>query len=1078
MANVPFPHSLVLNRFFLKLLGSDVYNLDLDPFRDATKSFIEESLELYEDDGTSRYYHELIRVTPSGSNLSPDMLLNFDGNIKRHTNAINEKRSSKIRWKYFQYLSLLFTEIYLDWYFRDVDDLLNELNRHLDLFNKSLSERGKKKKDLLSHFETKDLKKLAFWNATGSGKTLLMHINIKQYMHYLKKHRKAHELNRIIVLTPNEGLTHQHLDEFKLSGISAAEFSKVAKNSSWFTGDIVDVIDMNKLKEEGKKKTVSVDQFEQNNLVMIDEGHRGAKGDVWSDMRARLAKEGFTFEYSATLGQAASSKPALAEEYAKSILFDYSYRYFHADGFGKDYQILNLDADQQTEADRTNRQLYLTACLLSFFQQNKVYRERHAKYRAFSIDKPLWVFVGSRVTAVRRDAGKDVSDVVDIVLFLAEFVQDRQVSISNLSKLLSGNTGLLNSENKDIFAEYFPYLTVSGDALFADILEHLFNAPAGGKLHIDYLKGGDSELALRLGSSNENFGVVNVGDAKKVADMCSSHEQLVVSEKAFNSSLFKTINKPDSAINILIGSKRFSEGWNSYRVSTLGLMYVGRSEGSEIIQLFGRGVRLRGYEFCLKRSRAIHWATKDNDLVWVTKDVYLPILETLNVFGVKADYMAQFNAFLEGEGIKKPDDFIEEKLAVKISLPKTPLIMVKVPDNINFKKDKKTKLIAPKDFSGNPPKITLDWYPRVASKASEGISVTRHNIDLDEQSLLAEHIAFMDFNEIYRAMQQLKAERNWYNLNLNQKVIKTMLGDSSWYTLYIPKEKMVFDKFERVFEWQEIAIALLKKYCDRFYKHEQDAYEAPHRKYAELNPSDPNFFEEYKLRIDRSEESIIKCIGELQTHIKSGILSDFNIGGKGDAIMFANHLYLPLLHLKKGVDSDLFSITPTHLNEGEYKFIVDLRSYYQSKPALLEGKEIYLLRNQSRGRGVGFFEAGNFYPDFILWVIDGEKQHVIFVDPKGILRCEGIDDPKLKFFETVKELENKMRDDGLQHSDKVEMHSFIISNTPISKIRWWAKDLDGIEGFATRNVLFQHDPSGYIEKIFSKSLRLRTSTNT
>ena len=40
-------------------------------------------------------------------------------------------------------------------------------------------------------------------------------------------------------------------------------------------------------------------------------------------MRARLAIEGFTFEYSATLGQAASSKPILADEYSKTILFDY-----------------------------------------------------------------------------------------------------------------------------------------------------------------------------------------------------------------------------------------------------------------------------------------------------------------------------------------------------------------------------------------------------------------------------------------------------------------------------------------------------------------------------------------------------------------------------------------------------------------------------------------------------------------------------------------------------------------------------------------------------------------------------------
>jgi len=50
---------------------------------------------------------------------------------------------------------------------------------------------------------------------------------------------------------------------------------------------------------------------------------------------------------------------------------------------------------------------------------------------------------------------------------------------------------------------------------------------------------------------------------------------------------------------LLIGSKKFSEGWSSWRVSSMGLMNVGKSEGSQIIQLFGRGVRLKGYQFSL-----------------------------------------------------------------------------------------------------------------------------------------------------------------------------------------------------------------------------------------------------------------------------------------------------------------------------------------------------------------------------------------------------------------------------------------------------------------------------------------------
>lgn len=1076
-AIVPFSYKLVLNRFLLSLFGADAYTLDekKDPFKDTFGSLQEESLELpSKQDGLSGFYHHLLARLPDNSPVSAEQLLAFEENIQRHTVHINEKRQGQmIRWKYFQYLTLLFTEIYLDWYFRDSDDLLEQLNQHLDQFNASLAEWGEKKANLLKPFTQDQLTKLAYWNATGSGKTLLMHVNLLQYMHYLEKHRQSHLLNRIVVLTPNEGLTQQHLEEFRLSNITAGQFSKVDhRQIDVDLGKIIDVVDMNKLREEGKKKTVSVDAFGKNNLVLIDEGHRGAKGDVWSEMRARLAEEGFTFEYSATLGQAVSTKVALADEYAKSILFDYSYRYFHADGFGKDYQILNIDAADRSEAERKNRHLYLTASLLSFYQQLRVFTDRQAQYKAFAIAKPLWVFVGSKVAAVRTENRQQVSDVVDILLFIAEFVREKSASVDNIRKLVSGNTGLLNQKKKDIFAEAYPYLVETGDsaeALFTDILSSLFNAPASGRLHVDLLKGGDGELALRLGSSDENFGVINVGDASKVKKLCEEQDSLKVGEKPFSSSLFQGINEKGSAINLLIGSKRFSEGWNSYRVSTLGLMFVGRTEGAEIIQLFGRGIRLRGFEHSLKRSRAIHWTANQRDeMQWVSKDPYLPILETLNVFGVKADYMAQFNAFLEGEGIKKSEDFVTKTIKVKTSLPKTPLITVKVPDDVVFKKQQKTELLTPKEFAEtykhHDLNITLDWYPRVTSKMSGGVRVTRHGTELNTETLRDVHLAFLDFDAIYKAMQQLKAERNWHNLNLSPDVVRETLQNSDWYTLYIPKQKMALQRFEQYFEWQEIAITLLKKYCDRCYTVAKDAFEAPYREFAELAPDDPNFFEAYTLRIDESERMILNRIDELQERINNGTFKDLELAGRGEALFFGQHLYSPLLHLNSGTVGDLVKVSPTHLNKGEYDFVCDLRDYHASQPTLLEGKEIYLLRNQARGRGIGFFEVGNFYPDFILWVIDGDKQHIIFVDPKGILHSEGMDDPKLNFYVTIKALEQRMRDDGKAYADQVEMHSFVISNTPFGKLRWKGAAAT-LDDFAARHVLFQKDDTQYIEKI-------------
>ena len=139
------------------------------------------------------------------------------------------------------------------------------------------------------------------------------------------------------------------------------------------------------------------------------------------------------------------------------------------------------------------------------------------------------------------------------------------------------------------------------------------------------------EIRLRLGDAP--FGVINVGDDSALLKLCAANG-LHTASVDFTESLFQNITKPDSTINLLIGSKKFTEGWNCWRVSTMGLMNVGRSEGSEIIQLFGRGVRLKGYDMSLKRSS---YYIKDNPSVKLPQ--YISILETLNIFGVRADYM-------------------------------------------------------------------------------------------------------------------------------------------------------------------------------------------------------------------------------------------------------------------------------------------------------------------------------------------------------------------------------------------------------------------------------------------------------
>jgi hypothetical protein len=57
-------------------------------------------------------------------------------------------------------------------------------------------------------------------------------------------------------------------------------------------------------------------------------------------------------------------------------------------------------------------------------------------------------------------------------------------------------------------------------------------------------------------------------------------------------------------------------------------------------------------------------------------------------------------------------------------------------------------------------------------------------------------------------------------------------------------------------------------------------------------------------------------------------------------------------------------ISPPGLIPSEEQWVRDLRAFWeQEKCGLLAGKELFLLRNLGRGKGVGFFEGRGFYPD-------------------------------------------------------------------------------------------------------------------
>jgi len=176
-------------------------------------------------------------------------------------------------------------------------------------------------------------------------------------------------------------------------------------------------------------------------------------------------------------------------------------------------------------------------------------------------------------------------------------------------------------------------------------------------------------------------------------------------------------------------------------------------------------------------------------------------------------------------------------------------------------------------------------------------------------------------------------------------------------------------------------------------------------------------------------------------------------------IHFERHLYLPLL-LKGGA---LLNAVPSSLEASEAQFVRDLKGYWEKeKDRALKDQELFLLRNLSRGKGVGFFEESGFYPDFILWVVDKQSQRIVFIEPHGMLHAKAyVHDDKARLWERLPEL---AREIGKRSDDRrdIFLDSYVVSATVYEDL-YQSYD-DGTwnrEKFAQHHILFPERNQNY-----------------
>ena len=255
------------------------------------------------------------------------------------------------------------------------------------------------------------------------------------------------------------------------------------------------------------------------------------------------------------------------------------------------------------------------------------------------------------------------------------------------------------------------------------------------------------------------------------------------------------------------------------------------------------------------------------------------------------------------------------------------------------------------------------------------------------------------------------------------------------------------------------------KYAERFYRMRQERWEHDRLRYRALDPDDANF-QDYGVAVPDDERDIVRDVRHIVEECDRIYSEEIETIPN---IHFDRHLYLPLLCEPGGK----IKIRPPGLNKDERRFVEDLKAYCAAeREGALAGREIFLLRNLSRGKGVGFFQTHGFYPDFILWVKSKDGQRIVFVEPHGMFYDDAPDDnEKVLLHRRIRGLTERLgRSPGMEN---VTLDSYLVSVTKFDVLaRRYGGDWDR-QRFADHHILFPEHGSDYLAEIIFGAGRRR-----
>lgn len=858
------------------------------------------------------------------------------------------------------------------------------------------------------------INRMSFWMATGSGKTLV----IVKLIEMLGKLISEKELpaQDILFLAHRDDLLDQfknHVEEFnsfnfdtKINLKNLREYENVKReNALPFAKNKITVFYYRSdlISDEHKEKIVNFRNYDNSGkwYILLDEAHKGDKEDSKRQiLYSILSRNGFLFNFSATFTD--------PRDFV-TCAFNFNLSRFVEEGYGKHIYVSSAGIEafrRQGDFSQIEKQKIVLKTLLLLTYINK-YFEKIRKINNSLYHRPLLLTLVNSV---------DVKES-DLELFFRELekVAKSEIRVDLLEKAKEELVQEFGDNAKFAFEEL--RCVINADLVseldYKDILKYVLNAETSGNIEVLKIPGNKNELIFKLKTAEKPFALIKIGDISGwLKDKLEGYE---INESFENESYFKAINRDDSDINVLMGSRSFYEGWDSNRPNLLLFVNIGVGADAKkfVLQSVGRGVRIEPQKHQRKRLQNLFNAKEVKEEVFEkVKNLILPI-ESLFVFGTNAENLKEIIKTLKEE---KQDKNLGEAFIVNPEA-KNRLLLIPV-----YKT--KERIFAEEK--------NLQKYP-----------ISSEDFDITSQfyGFLSDKIALVKYDCEVKVLKKVKES-------------------------FAKKEQYYdFDEKNSLFEPELIlnrifgCLGVKSKELDKFKELENEIVHFRHVKFR-----DGERYEEIKRKIEE-----IRCYPERQKELDEQYgkiprkeferqmtlfeqASNFEMKNQKIKIKYlANHYYLPVIVSETEKIDYLNHIINI---ESEVKFINELEEYLQRVDNVFKQFDWWMFSKLDQTLDEVFIPYYNpkenniakFKPDFIFWAQKGKRYLILFVDPKGTEHADGY--RKIDGYSRIFEMgEQKQSIDFSYNGFTINTKLLLKPNRGIAEVlenykRYWFDNLD------------------------------------